>query len=200
MTDRLMGGSGQAAAATRELSEIEVALLDQVVQFIAEGWCGQWSRWQSLKPTLLGHESDPRYLQTSPPDATLLVATMNARLGESTGQLQLAFPFATLEPLLQKLRTELNTPSEPVSAAPTPSQTHWNAVFDEVKIPVAAELPGPQLPARSIPKLKVGDVLNLPADSAKRVQLCLGGLARFTGLLGTRDDNWAVELTAVLKT
>jgi flagellar motor switch protein FliM len=200
LTDRLMGGPGEATAAARELSEIEVALLDQVAQFITEGWCGQWSQRQELKTNLIGHESDASYLQTSPPDSAMLVAKISASLGKCTGQIQLAFPFTTLEPLLQKLRAELKPAAESVSDDKMPKQRMWNSTLNDVKIAIAAQLPGPQLLGRAIPKLKVGDVIEMPTDSVNQVQLCLGGLSRFTGRLGTRDDFWAVEITNVLKT
>jgi flagellar motor switch protein FliM len=199
MTDRLMGGPGQTVTASRELSEIETALLDQVAQFVTEAWCAQWQRWQELTPALLGHESDARYLQTSPPDSTMLVAAINARLGECVGQLQLALPLATLEILIQKLRAELKPAVEENSDPTSPKALRWNAALDGMLMAITAELPGLPLTARSIPQLKIGDMLELPANSTNQVLLRLGGLTRFIGRLGTRDDHWAVELTDVLK-
>lgn len=199
MTDRLLGGPGEAAVAVRELSEIEVALLDQVAQFLTEGWCGLWRRRPELKPVLLGHESDAHYLQTSPPESPMLVATMNARLGKVTGRIQLAFAFATLEPLLEPLRAELKPPAESAPEVTRPKPGPWNPSLNDVPIAMAAQLPGPQLLARALPQLKVGEVLELPVDSANHVQLRLGSQTRFTGRLGTRDNYWAVEVTDVLK-
>ncbi len=198
MTDRLMGGPGQAVTANRELSEIEIALLDQVAQFVTDAWCGQWREWQELTPALLGHESDSRYLQTSSPDSAMLVATLNARLGECVGRVQLAFPFATLKPLMRKLRAELTPAVEPPADSAPPQTLRWNAAFDDMTMVITAGLPALQMTARALPRLQVGEVLELPADSINQVQLRLGGLPRFLGRLGTRDHCWAVEVTQVL--
>ena len=65
---------------------------------------------------------------------------------------------------------------------------------------LAAQLPGPQLLARALTDLRIGQVLDLPADAVQQVQLRLGGLTRFTGRLGTRDNYWAVEVTDVSNT
>lgn len=200
MTDRLLGGPGQATDAAGELSEIEVALLDQVTQLITDGWCGHWGRWLEMKPALLGHESDPRYLQTATADSAMLVATAKGRLGEGAGEIKLAFPFATLDPLIQKLRAELKPAAGVYPEGTATKQIRMNPAFDDVNIAVVAELPGPQMPARAIPQFKVGEVLNLSADAVNHVQLCLGGLPRFAGRLGTCDHRWAVEVTEVLKT
>lgn len=200
LSDRLMGGPGDANLPVRELTEIEMALLDQVAHLFIETWCAHWTSLRELKPSLLGHESDGRYLQTSPADSSMLLARFEAKVGEATGHVALALPFNTIEPILQKLRAELQPPAEATASTPAPVKAPaWNAAFDNVRIPIHAELPGPQITARDLPKLKVGDILDLPADSADFVQLRVGGATRFTGRLGTRDEQWAVEVIQVLK-
>lgn len=201
LLDRLMGGPGTANPTARDLTEIEVSLLGQVTHLLTEAWCAQWSGWKPLKSALIGNENDPRYLQTSPPDTSLLVATFEAQIGESTGRIRLALPFATLEPLLQKIRTELQPPTESPShtPAPAPKPTTWNPALDHVSIPASAELPGPTITARQLQSLKVGDVLPLPTDAATLIQLKLSGVPRFQARLGTRDEHWAVEVLNALK-
>ena len=200
LSDRLMGGPGDANLPLRELTEIETALLDQVANLFISTWCSHWAGWRELKPTLLGHENDGRYLQTSPADSSLVVIRFQARFGEATGQISMALPFTTVEPLIEKMRAELQPPAGAVAASPTPVRPPaWNPAFDGVRIAVNADLPGPQITARDLPKLKVGDVLPLPDDSGDLVHLRVGGVTRFTGRLGTRDDLWAVEVLNVLK-
>ncbi|MEK7780690.1 MAG: flagellar motor switch protein FliM [Verrucomicrobiota bacterium] len=200
LLDRLMGGPGAAGAPARELTEIEVALLGQISQLLTEAWCAHWAGWKELKPALIGHESDPRYLQTSAPESTLLVANFTAQIGDCSGAVRLALPFTTLEPLLQKIRAELKPPVEtPTPAMAVPKATTWNPALDHVNIPINAELPGPQITARMLQTLKVGDVLSLPVEAANQVQLRLGGVTRFNARLGTRDEHWAVEVLNALK-
>lgn len=200
LLDRLMGGPGAANSPARELTEIEVALLGQVTHLLTEAWCAHWSGGKELKSTLIGHENDPRYLQTSAPGSTLLVATLEAQIGDCSGLIRLALPLTTLEPLLQKIRTELKPPVEVASATPAAAKTPtWNPALDHVNIAVSADLPGPQITARQLQNLKVGDVLALPADAANLIQLKLSGVPRFAARLGTRDEHWAVEVLNALK-
>jgi flagellar motor switch protein FliM len=200
LTDRLMGGPGDAAQPGRELTEIEVALLDQVAHLLTEAWCGYWPG-RDFKSTLLGHESDGRYLQTSPSESPLLVAQFEMKIGEAAGRIQLALPLTTLDPILQRIRVELKPPVDAPAPQPVAAKTPaWNPALDEVELALNAQLPGPQVTAREIPRLKVGDVLHLPVEAANLVRLQLGGKTRFTGRLGTRDDRWAVEILRVLKT
>ena len=199
LLDRLMGGLGAADIPSRELTEIEVALLGQITHLITEGWCAHWKIGKELKSSLIGNENDPRFLQTSPPDSTMLVAAFDARIGDASGKIRIALPFSTVEPILQTIRAELKPPVEPPLPTTTPAKpAAWNPALDHVTIPVTAELPGPQITARELQQLKVGDVLPISADAASLVQVKLGGVPRFSARLGTRDQHWAVEVLNAL--
>jgi flagellar motor switch protein FliM len=198
IVDRLLGGPGQAEETERELSEIEKALLEQIVQIILEEWCNNWAVIKPMKAALLGCESSGRFLQTAPPQTNMLTLAFDARLGECKGQIQLAFPYAMLEPLLRQLCGGSELPAEaPVSPAPAPVK--WNRCLDDVALPVTAEWQGLELSARDILHLKVGDVLQVNPQLARQVILRLGDLPRFNGRLGTVAGRWAVELTEIAK-
>lgn len=199
LLDRLMGGTGAANIPSRELTEIEIALLGQITHLLTEAWCAHWKIGKELKSSLIGNENDPRFLQTSPADSTMLVAAFDAGIGDATGKIRIALPFSTIEPILQTIRAELKPPVEapPPTAVPT-KPAAWNPALDHVAIPVTAELPGPQITARELQQLKVGDVLPISADAASLVQVKLGGVPRFNARLGTRDQHWAVEVLHAL--
>jgi flagellar motor switch protein FliM len=193
IVDRLMGGSGKGEETPRELSEIETALLGQVVQMILEEWCNNWARLKQLKPAQLGCESNGRFLQTAPPDTNMLVVSIDARNGEATGQMKLAFQYSSLETLLRQLAPEADGPAD----APAPVQTagpKWNRIMDDVQLPITAEWQGPDLLARDVLHLKVGDVLPVGPQTIQ-VSVRLGDVSKFQGRLGTAGGHWAVELT-----
>ena len=199
LLDRLMGGAGAADIPARELTEIEIALLGQITSLLTEAWAGHWKMGKELKPSLIGNENDPRFLQTSPPESTMLVAAFEAKIGEVTGKVRIALPFTTFDPILQQIRKELKPPVEtPSPTATPPKPAVWNPALDHVAIPISAELPGPQITARELQQLKVGDVLPIAGEAASLVELKLGGVARFNARLGTRNEHWAVEVLAAL--
>jgi flagellar motor switch protein FliM len=198
MVDRLMGGPGRIEQTSREISEIEKALLDQIVQIILEEWCNNWAVVKPLKPTVLGCESNGRFLQTAPPQTNMLTLAIDARLGDCTGQIKLAFPYTALEPCLRQLcgGSEL----APETPAPAPSApVKWNRCLDDVTLPVTAEWQGLELSARDVLHLKVGDVLEVSPQLAQQVCLRLGDNSKFNGRLGTIAGHWAVELTENIK-
>lgn len=198
IVDRLMGGPGRVDAATREMSEIERALLDQIVQIILEEWCHNWASIRPLKPSVLGFETNGRFLQTAPPSANMLTLAIDAHLGDCAGRIKMAFPYTAMEAGVRQLCGG----SEPVSETPPVSPSapvKWNRCLDDVTMPVTAEWQGLELSARDVLHLKVGDVLQVSPQVARQVCLRLGDLSKFNGRLGTQAGNWAVELTQTIK-
>ena len=183
------------------LTEIEIALLGQITHLLTEAWCANWKIGKDLKSSLIGNENDPRFLQTSPPESTMLVAAFEARIGDAVGKIRIALPFTTVEPIIQQIRIEIKPPVEaPSPSAVPPKPVAWNPALDHVTIPVSAELFGPQITGRELQQLKVGDVLPISADADNLVQLKLSGVPRFSARLGTRDEHWAVEVINALRT
>jgi flagellar motor switch protein FliM len=198
IVDRLLGGPGRIDEKAREISEIEKALLDQIVQIILEEWCNNWAAIKPLKPTLLGCESNGRFLQTAPPQTNMLTLAIDARLGDCVGQIKLAFPYAALEPCLRQLCGGSEAAAEtPPPAPPTPAK--WNRAMDDIALPLTAEWQGLELSAREVLHLKPGDVLQISPQMARQVCLRLGEISKFNGRLGTLAGHWAVELTEVIK-
>jgi flagellar motor switch protein FliM len=197
IVDRFMGGSGQPGPAGQELGAIENALLEQVAQVVAAEWCAQAAPLQELKPVLLGHESSARFLQTAPPQAPMLVVAFDAVLGECREQIQIAFPFAALEPWLRQLAAEMEP--APAPAPPPAKSGAWNPSFDEVPVTVTGTWAGLDVSARQMLHLKVGDVLRLDPAAARQIELRLGGQPKFHGRPGLVAGHWAVELTEAVK-
>lgn len=198
LVDRLLGGPGQAPNSNRDLSEIEIALIDQVATLLLGEWCTSWPEMREMRPTLLGHENNPKFLQTASGDTAMLVLTLNAGFGEQLEPIHIAFPYATVEPLVRLLApVGVSVTDTPATRSAKPK---WNNELNEVPVPVIAEWEGLKLSAGDITRLKPGDVLMLDPSCAAQVQLRLSHMPKFTGRPGTRAGKWAVELTAPVTT
>lgn len=198
IVDRLMGGAGHSVSLDRDLSEIELALLGRAAGIMIAEWCNHWIKYLEIRPVTLGQENNGQFLQTSLPDAMMLVVTMEARLADCLEPIQLAFPYSTIEPLLkllgQKVAQEAKLSNETLKVP-----LKWNPQLDTVEIPVGARWPSINLTARGLSQLKVGDILDLDPEVTGQVQVRLGDIPKFVGRLGTRGQKWAVEITKQIK-
>lgn len=195
LVDRLLGGAGQMAEAPRDLSEIEIALTDQLATLLLNEWCNHWPEMKELRPVLLGHENNSRFLQTAPPDTSMLILTMQAGMGEQLESLQLALPYATVEPLMRQLSPALPGTETPPAR---PGKLAWNPEFDDVNVTASAQWQGLKISAAEITLLKQGDVLMLGSGCAAEVQLRLSHIPKFLGQPGMCGGKWAVQLTELL--
>lgn len=195
VVERLLGGAGERLGETRELTEVEIALFDQWAEILFEEWQQQFPAPPAPKLHLLGHENAPRFLQSAPPDTLMIEVVFEATFAAGKVPVQLAFPYATLEPLLRQAAA-LDEPAPP-AAAPPPGEppTVWSNVLDDMKLKVSAHWTGLEMTARALGSLHVGDVIQLSPAVASEVLVRVAGRTKFAGRLGTCDGQWAVELT-----
>ena len=191
ITDRLLGGRGVTASAARALTEIEVALLEDVTQLMLEEWANQWQQEQALQPLIIGHESNGNFLQTSAAQTSMLVLTLAARFGEGHEQLQFAVPYSMLEPLLKKRQGNRSSASPRVAPDQAPA---WQPAYDAITVPVRAEWPAFELSLREIFSLRVGDVLEMPAAQLQNTHVLLNGTLKFSGSVGLEAERIAIKL------
>ena len=195
LVDRLLGGPGLMPPDNRDLTDIEVALSDQSAMLILSEWCNHWPEMRDLHATILGHENNSKFLQSSPPDTSMLILTVSASISEQNETFQIVFPYATLEPLMRLLNPDLTGAAAP---APRPIKPRWNPGFDDIKVPLTAEWQGLKMSAGDITRLKAGDVLGLDPACAAQVVVRFGNVPKFFGRPGTSDAKWAVQLTAAI--
>ncbi len=193
LVDRLLGGTGEMPAETRDLSDIEVALTDQVATLVLAEWCNHWPELRDLHPILVGHENNSPFLQTSPPDTAMLTLSIQTTIVEQTETFQIIFPYTTVEPLMR-----LINPAIPGGES-TPARStkpRWNGSLDEVKVPVTVEWQGLKMSAGDITRLMPGDLLGIDPACAAQVLVRFGKVPKFLGRPGTSDAKWAVQLTS----
>lgn len=196
IADRLLGGRGQAVKAARHLTEIETALIEDVLVLLLEEWCALWKTGEELRPQIVGHESNGRFLQTSSRDTVVLVLTLEAAFGDCAEPVRLGVPYYLIEPVVKKLQARRQ--KEAAAAPAAAKRTGWHPAYDHVAMPVRAEWQVFDLSLREIAGLRVGDVIEMPASTFNDTRVLLNGTPKFAGTVGLDTDRVAVQLTRKL--
>jgi len=194
IADRLLGGRGHSVKTERYLTEIEITLLDDVVHMILEEWCHQWKSEQELTPLIVGHENSGRFLQTSPKDAVILAMTLEASFGDCSEQIQIGVPYYTIEPLVRRMQARRQKDSNVTQVIE--KKAGWQETYSSIVMPVRAEWDTFEVSLREITDLRVGDVIEMPAEQLRQTNLLLNGVTKFVGTVGLDTDHIAVQLTA----
>lgn len=197
IADRLLGGRGHSVKAERYLTEIEIALIEDVILALLEEWCGQWKSEQELRPQIIGHENNGRFLQTSPKDAIVLALTLETNFGDCSEQIQIGVPYYTIEPLVKHMQARRQKDTTVATAA---KRAEWQPAYNGITVPVRAEWRSLELPVREIASLRVGDVIELPAAICQETHLLLNGTPKFIGTVGLDTDRVAIQVARKIQT
>lgn len=197
IVDRLLGGAAINVSGQRDMTEIEVALLDQALQIMLAEWCNHWNYDQEIRPILLGHETNGRFLQTAASDTVMLHLSIEAHVGDCVEPIQLGFPYYTLEPLVMRMNKLLDLNAQDAVNTRAP-EMRWHPRLDEVVIPVTAEWVGIPMSVRELSHLKPGDTISLPPECEQNLKVRLANIRKFSGVLGTMDRQWAIQVKEVI--
>lgn len=193
LIDRLLGGPGKPGAAPRQLTEIEVALLEDVARIVADEWCGQWPLPTPLKATLFGNERSGRFLRTAPRDTVMLALTLETPLGEGVETLRIAVPFPMVEPAVKAVLPARSRESGR-EARTAPTASAWRPVYEQVTVPVRAEWDAFSLSLRELTCLRAGDVLELPRGIVDRTRVAFNARPKFTGTAALEGSRVVIKL------
>jgi flagellar motor switch protein FliM len=191
--DRLLGGPGQMPSEGRDLSEIEIALIDQIATLIFSEWCNHWPEMRGLHPSLLGHENNSRFLQTATPDTAMLILTMTGGIGEQAEPMQIVFPYATVEPLMRLLSPVI---ARLGSGSRARGETKMESGIRRGQSSRHRRMAGIENVRRRHHAAQDRRFAALDPACAAQVQLSLNQVPKFIGRPGTSSGKWAVQLTS----
>lgn len=191
MADRLLGGKGRASAGDRTLTEIEISLLDDVVQVALQEWSSLWeSENAGLKPECIGHETGGRFLQTSAPDASIIVTEIDLTMGEMTEKLLFGIPFPMIEMMLRQRQN-----AQPRAVESAPKKLQWRAPYAGIAVPISAEWKLQDMSLGEVMRFKEGQVLELSRDLVSETRIRFSNTEEFFGTAGVQNGQVAVQLT-----
>jgi flagellar motor switch protein FliM len=195
IADRLLGGRGHSVKAERYLTEIEIALIEDVILILLEEWCGQWKTEQELRPSIIGHENNGRFLQTSPRDAIMLAMALECNFGDCSEQIQIGVPYYTIEPVVKKMQARRQ---KDTAVTQSVKRAEWQPAYGRINVPVRAEWDAFELTLREVSSLRVGDIVEMQPSMCADTRVLLNGTPKFVGTVGLDTDRVAVQLTRKL--
>ena len=197
--DRVFGGDGTTAMKSRVLTEIEDAVMRRFVNSAMERFKESWSNVTPMNPILEATESNPQFTQIVPPNDMVVIVTMNTKLGEVEGFMNICIPYLVLEPIMSKLTTTFWVAA---SAAKDDKSGYAEIIrkkLDKTKVPFVVEVGRVQITIREFLTLGFGDVLQLNTKVKEDFPCMVGTNAKFLCRPGTFGKKLAVQITQVVK-
>ncbi len=192
--DRLAGGPGTQRPKPRELTEIELALVQNVSEVLLGGFTEAWS---SVIPVRFRHvatEMNPQFAQVVSPSEMVMLISFELRIGAATGTVSLCVPYLVLEPAMDKLTAQSYFSALTGSSTPELREDIADHL-GEVTVPVTVEIGDAALNVGDLLALAVGDVIPLSVAPGSDATVRVGLRDAFHAQPGTRGRRVAVQVT-----
>lgn len=198
MLDRMLGGLGQPLEKNRDFSEIELSILDKIMVLCMSLLREPWKNVVELEPFMERIETNPQFAQIMGPNEMIAIVTMNIKIGDVEGFMNVCLPFFTLESIMDKLNTKywFSTMQE---TAGDEFQDHIEAMIRRVDIPVKAVLGKSIISVMDFASLQIGDIIRLDTKVDDELEIYAGNLKKFTALPGVSKESYAARVTSVIR-
>nr|HPG87483.1 flagellar motor switch protein FliM [Spirochaetales bacterium] len=158
--DRLFGGAGEGSKLTRELTDIEHSVMEGIIVKILGNLREAWTQVIDLRPRLSQIEVNPQFAQIVPPTEMVVLVTLETKIGDVEGMMNLCIPYLTIEPIISKLSAQYWY-SSVRRGATTENLNILKEKLSTIDVPVIAEIGRIQVTVGDVLNLNLGDIVRL---------------------------------------
>lgn len=198
IVDRMLGGAGLPLDKVREFSEIELLILERIFNVCVNLLPEPWESVAELTPRLERIETNSQYAQIISPTEMIALITLNIKIGEVEGLINICLPYLTLESVMDKLNTKYWYSSLQEKNEQQYADT-IEALISRAPMPIKAVLGKSAISVNDFLGLQLGDIVRLDTKVDEELSVYVGNLKKFTALPGASGDDYAVRITSVIR-
>ena len=196
--DRLLGGTGETLEKKREFSEIEITIIERIITICIDLLIEPWKNVIQLEPRLERIETNSQFAQIISPSEMIAIVTLNLKIGDVEGLMNICLPFITLEPVMDKLNTKYWYSTMQEKDDKSYEET-IEALIAKAKIPIKAVLGTSSISVNDFVNLQKGDIIKLNSGIEDELTIYVGNINKFKALPGSSSDNYAVRVTSIIR-
>ncbi|MFO8032376.1 MAG: flagellar motor switch protein FliM [Desulfohalobiaceae bacterium] len=187
--ENFFGGAGsQPKVEGRDFTPIEQAIIKKVVLTSLTELETAWQPVHDVQIEFHRSEINPQFASIIPPSDVVVVVSFEVELENAIGNLLVALPYATIEPIRSKLYASYQSERLEIDQA-------WLSRLKdrllETPLEMVVNLGSTQLTPRQLLNLEVGDTILLDTDQDEELRADVEGIPKFYGQPGQRKGNKA---------
>ena len=196
--DRMLGGAGDPLEKNRDFTEIEMTIIEKMMVVCMQLMREPWKNVVDINPVMERIETNSQFAQVIAPNDMIAIVTLNMKIGDVEGFMNVCLPFFTLENVMDKLNTKywyanMQEKNE------EEFQENIEALIKRVDVPVKAALGKTNISVNDFVNLQIGDIIRLDTDVDQDLTVYVGNIKKFTALPGSSKDKYAVRATSVIR-
>jgi len=198
MIDRLLGGLGESFEATRELTDIELNLLDAILRIVMQRLKEAWAPVTDMYPVVEAKESSPNVVQIVSQNEIVIMVVMEIIIGNSSGMINLCYPVIHLEPILSRLANRDIMLGE--TSAKKSRNKELNALIGRAEVFAEAILGKTELSVGELLDLVNGDIIRLDRPADDHAIIAIDKKDLFLGEIGLHRFRKSLKIEKLIKT
>lgn len=197
VVDRLLGGPGTGLKHTRELTSLELNLLQRTITALLPNWREAWLPVINLEPIIARGLSSTEFLQLTSANESVVVVAYELKFLHAEIEITICLPYSTLEPILTR-----------VVAGENIGGHHGNDDLDRrrltshlthTNLAVSARLGAAPIPIVELARLTVGDIIRLDVPTDGLAALHVGPYPYFNVRPGLFNGGLAVQVVDIVR-
>ena len=196
MLDRLLGGEGKQYEIDRELSDIELNLLDTILRMIMSKLKESWESVLEFYPTIEAKETSPNVVQIVAQNEIVIIIVLEVSIGDVSGMINIAYPVIFLESILSKMSSRDIIISE--SNTKKSKNKELKELIKRADIVTEAILGETTLSLKEILDLKEGSVIRLDREVSDEVNISIDKKDIFKAKMSVDEYKKILEVIEVI--
>lgn len=194
LVDSFFGGTDRPYTKVegKEFTRIELSIMRKVMDIAIKDLEEAWSPVHKVDIAFIRTEVNPQFVGVVPPSDVIICTTFEIELENASGTVALVIPYATVEPIKNKLNASFQTELERVDK-------EWTNKVEEhlrnTETTVLVNLGMASITVGDLVNLNIGDIIPLSQDADGELDILIEGTPKFKCLLGVSRGNRAVQIT-----
>ncbi len=198
IVDRMLGGYGNPLDKSREFTEIELVILERVLEICTNMMVEPWESVAAIEPRLERIETNSQFAQFISPTEMTAIVTLNIKVGDVEGLMNVCIPYSCVESVIDKLNTKYWYSAMKDVSNGEYAENIQN-IIDYAKIPVRAMLGRSSISVNDFANLQLGDIIKLDTKVDEELNVYVGNIRKFTALPGAISNAYAIRVTSVIR-
>lgn len=197
--DRLFGGKGESLKTNRELTDIELSVIEGIIVRLLGNLRESWANVIDLRPRLGNIETNPQFAQIVPPNSMVVLTTFDTKVGDVEGMMNFCIPYITIEPIINKLSAQYWY-SSIRKGITTENLELIKEQIEDIPTQVIVRLGETELKFKEISQIKEGDIIRLDNPATSLAEVIIGNSIKFRGKPGVVGKRRALQVQEVIST
>lgn len=196
--DRMLGGAGYPLEKVRDFSEIEMSIIERIFKICTNLLREPWINVIEIEPRLMRIETNSQFAQIISPSEMISIITMNIKIGNVEGMMNICLPYVCLEKVIDKLNTKYWYSTMKLRDEKSYKELIEIAI-SKAKVPIRAILGKSTISVNDFLNMQKGDIIKLNTKVDDELVVYVGNINKFTALPGASSGVYAVKISSIIR-